>query len=215
MRDFNMKNVMIFGDSYSTFAGKIPEGYAVYYSGHRDREPDISSADESWWGLLMNETGASLVRNDSWSGSTIGFTGYNGVDTSKTSSFIYRLEKLYSEGFFEKNEIDTVFVFGGTNDSWSDAPLGEEMSEGFAREELYKVLPAIGYFFTKLRQILPGVSIYGICNCDIKGAIINATVNACERVGGKPIVLKGINKVNGHPTPVGMVEIKDQVKASL
>jgi hypothetical protein len=210
-----MKNVMIFGDSYSTFAGKIPEGYAVYYSGHRDREPDISSADESWWGLLMNETGASLVRNDSWSGSTIGFTGYNGVDTSKTSSFIYRLEKLYSEGFFEKNEIDTVFVFGGTNDSWSDAPLGEEMSEGFAREELYKVLPAIGYFFTKLRQILPDVSIYGICNCDIKGAIINATVNACERVGGKPIVLKGINKVNGHPTPVGMVEIKDQVKASL
>jgi hypothetical protein len=89
------------------------------------------------------------------------------------------------------------------------------MSEGFAREELYKVLPAIGYFFTRLRQILPGVSIYGICNCDIKGAIINATVNACERVGGKPIVLKGINKVNGHPTPVGMVEIKDQVKASL
>ena len=26
-----MKNFMILGDSYSTYAGCIPEGYAVYY----------------------------------------------------------------------------------------------------------------------------------------------------------------------------------------
>ena len=208
-----MKNVMIFGDSYSTFAGAIPEGYAVYYSGKRDRGPDINSADESWWGLLMNETGATLVRNDSWSGSTIGYTGYNGADTSKTSSFNYRIEKLNDEGFFEKNDIDTVFVFGGTNDSWSDAPLGEEKTEGITRQDLYSVLPAIGNFFARLRQILPDATIYGICNCNIKSEIVRATVNACERIGAKAIVLKDIDKLNGHPTPLGMEHIKDQVKA--
>jgi hypothetical protein len=205
------ENIMIFGDSYSTFAGCIPAGYAPYYSGRRERGPDIESADQSWWGLMVKETESNLVRNDSWSGSTIGYTGYNNSDTSKTSSFIYRLEKLTQEGFFADNKIDTVFVFGGTNDSWSNAPLGNEMSEGWERKDLYNVLPAISYFFTKLREVLPNAKIYGICNCDIKSEVVNATKNVCDKVGGKAIVLENIDKMNGHPTPLGMVQIKDQV----
>ena len=205
------ENIVIFGDSYSTFAGCIPAGYAPYYSGRRERGPDIESADQSWWGMLMDETEAKLIRNDSWSGSTIGYTGYNNSDTSKTSSFIFRLEKLEKEGFFESNKIDRVFVFGGTNDSWSNAPLGTEMTEGWVREDLYNVLSAIGYFFTKLREVLPEARIYGICNCDIKGEVVNAIKNACERIEAKVIVLENIDKLNGHPTPLGMIQIKDQV----
>jgi len=205
------ENVMIFGDSYSTFAGCIPQGYAAYYSGRRERGPDIESADQSWWGLLMNENSANLIRNDSWSGSTVGYTGYNNSDTSKTSSFIFRLDKLMQEGFFEANKIERVFVFGGTNDSWSNAPLGDEMESGWKREDLYNVLPAIRYFFSKLRKALPNAKIYGICNCDIKPEIVNVTKNACDSVGGKAIVLEKIDKLNGHPTPLGMVQIKDQV----
>lgn len=214
-----MKNIMIFGDSYSTFTGCIPEGYAAYYTGKRtsaDDSPDVPSADHTWWGLLVKETGANLVRNDSWSGSTIGYTGYGGKDTSATSSFIYRLEKLASEGFFEKNEIDTVFVFGGTNDSWSDAPLGEEMTEGWKREDLFNVLPAVHYFFKKLREALPNAKIYGIGNSGIKGVIVDAIVHACERVGAKAIVLTdAVDKKSGHPTVQGMIDIKDQVLAAL
>ena len=214
-----MKNLMIFGDSYSTFAGCIPEGYAAYYTGKRtsaDDSPDVPSADHTWWGLFMKQTGVNLVRNDSWSGSTIGYTGYGGKDTSATSSFIYRLEKLASEGFFEKNEIDTVFVFGGTNDSWSDAPLGEEMTEGWKREDLFNVLPAVHCFFRKLREALPNAKIYGICNSGIKGVIVDAIVHACERVGAKAIVLTdAVDKKSGHPTVQGMIDIKNQVLAAL
>ena len=202
---------MIFGDSYSTFAGCIPAGYAAYYSGRRDRGPDIESADQSWWGLMVNECDYNLVRNDSWSGSTIGYTGYNNSDTSKTSSFIFRLEKLEQEGFFKDNKIDTVFVFGGTNDSWSNAPLENEMSEGWEKKDLYNVLPAVGYFFTEVRRVLPEAEIYGICNCDIKNEVRDAIRNATERVGGKAIVLENVDKLNGHPTPLGMIQIKDQV----
>ncbi len=211
-----MKNIMIFGDSYSTFAGCIPEGYAAYYTGKRAEAPDVSSADKTWWGLLVKETGVNLVRNDSWSGSTIGYTGYSGKDTSGTSSFIYRLEKLSEEGFFEKNEIDTVFVFGGTNDSWSDAPLGEEMTEGFKREDLYNVLPAIGYFFAKLRETLPNAKIYGICNSGIKAEIVGAIKTACEKNQAKAIVLTdAVDKISGHPTEKGMADIEGQVLPAL
>ena len=214
-----MKNIMIFGDSYSTFTGCIPEGHAAYYTGKRtsaDESPDVPSADHTWWGLLVKETGVNLVRNDSWSGSTIGYTGWGGKDTSKTSSFIYRLETLASEGFFEKNEIDTVFVFGGTNDSWSDAPLGEEMTEGWKREDLFNVLPAVHYFFKKLRETLPNAKIYGIGNCGIKAEVVNAIQNACEANGGKPIVLTdAVDKRSGHPTVQGMIDIKNQVLAAL
>ena len=82
-------NVLIFGDSYSTYEGDIPEGYAVYYSGHREKDPDISSVEKTWWGRLLSDTDSRLIQNNSWSGSTIGYTGYVG-DCSKTSSFIYR-----------------------------------------------------------------------------------------------------------------------------
>ena len=110
---------------------------------------------------------------------------------------------------------DAVVVFGGTNDSWSNAPLGNEMSEGWERTDLYNVLPAIGYFFTELRRVLPDAKIYGICNCDIKNEVRDAIRHASERVGGKAIVLESIDKLNGHPTPLGMVQIKDQVLAAV
>ena len=205
------KNVIIFGDSYSTFAGAIPEGYGPYYTGTGERVPDISSAEESWWGLLMKETGWNLVRNDSWSGAPICFRGYNGTDVSKTCSFIYRLEKLRDEGYFTENRIDTVFVFGGTNDSWCGAEIGEEKREGLEREDLYSVLPAVWYYFGELKATFPNAEIYVICNCDINEVIIDAMKRAAESIGAKPILLHDVDKLEGHPTALGMIEIKDQV----
>ena len=204
-------NVLIMGDSYSTFAGAIPEGYGPYYTGTGERVPDISSAEESWWGLLMKETGWNLVRNDSWSGAPICFRGYNGTDVSKTCSFIYRLEKLRDEGYFTENRIDTVFVFGGTNDSWCGAEIGEEKREGLEREDLYSVLPAVWYYFGELKATFPNAEIYVICNCDINEVIIDAMKRAAESIGAKPILLHDVDKLEGHPTALGMIEIKDQV----
>ena len=205
------KNIIIFGDSYSTFKDCVPEGYAVYYTGERENAPDIYSKDESWWGMLINETGYNLLRNDSWSGSTIGYTGYDGADYSGGGSFITRLEKLNKEGFFKANRVDTVLVFGGTNDSWCGAELGCEMYSGWLREDLYKVLPAIGLYFTRLREILPDAEIVGICNSEIKSEITDAIKNACERIGAKTVSLKDIDKIEGHPTALGMAQIKEQV----
>ena len=102
----NLKNVLIFGDSYSTFEGYIPVGYITYYSSLGREETDVKSVNETWWYQLLKETDSRLIQNNSWSGSTICYTGYNGSDCSKTSSFICRLKKLQDAGFFKENEID-------------------------------------------------------------------------------------------------------------
>ena len=211
----NLKNVLIFGDSYSTFKGYIPEGYAKYYSDSEDAPTDVRCVNETWWHQVMTNTESNLVLNNSWSGSTIGFTGYNNSDCSKTSSFIYRFEKLIEEGYFNDNAINTMFIFGGTNDSWSNAPLGEMKYCDWEREELFCVLPAICCFINKAKQTLPNARIICIVNTDIKDEIRNALSDACEYYGVEYIRLNDIDKVNGHPTVKGMAQIAEQVMASL
>jgi hypothetical protein len=208
-------NIMIFGDSYSTYEGYIPTGYAVYYSGHREAEPDVRDASYTWWGRLISATDASLVQNNSWSGSTVCYTGYNNTDCSRTSSFIYRFEKLLAEGFFEANKIDRLFVFGGTNDSWSNAPLGESDKEAIEENDLFCALPAIKHFIARLADKLPDTKLVIIGNCDIKSEITEALALAAERAGATYVGLSGIDKVNGHPTELGMEQIKDQILASV
>ena len=211
----NFGNIMIFGDSYSTYEGYIPAGYAVYYSGKRTSPPDVSDAKKTWWGRLMEKTGATLVQNNSWSGSTLCYTGWNGIDASHSSSFIYRFEKLLKDGFFKENKIDTLFVFGGTNDSWSNAPLGDNKTEGIEEKDLFCVLPAIAHFARRLKEELVDTRIVFLGNCDIKEDLTDAFKAAAERNMLDYVQLKGIDKVNGHPTELGMEQICDQIIKSL
>ena len=208
-----IKNFMIFGDSYSTHKDVIPEGYAHYYctGGRSEKEPVTNMRpEETWWGRFMAKTGANLVHNNSWSGSTVCFKGWSG-DCSTTSSFIYRYEKLTESGFFEKNEIDTIFVLGTTNDSWIGVPLGEEKYSDFKREEFYNVLPALCYFMTKLREDHPDKRIVMIANCGIKPEIVDCMRNGSERLGLDFVELHDIDKMSGHPTVIGMDQISDRI----
>jgi hypothetical protein len=151
------------------------------------------------------------VQNNSWSGSTIGYTGYNNSDCSHSSSFIYRFEKLLEEGFFEENKIDTLFVFGGTNDSWAEAPLGELKYEITEEKELFCILPAIAHFAKRLKECLSNVKVVFIANCNIKIQIVDTMKEVSEHYGFEFIKLSDIDKVNGHPTELGMEQISKQV----
>ena len=155
-----------------------------------------------------------MIQNNSWSGSTIGYTGYNG-DCSHTNSFIYRFEKLLEEGFFDSNKIDTVLVFGGTNDSWSNAPLGEMKFDGIEENELFCALPAISHFAKRLSEVLKDTRIIFIGNCDIKQEIIDAIRISCEHYSLEHVQLSDVEKVNGHPTENGMAQICEQILAKI
>lgn len=212
-----ISNFVIFGDSYSTHEEFIPDGYPHYYctKGRCPEEPVTKMLPEqTWWGQLMQYSDAALVLNNSWSGSTIGYTGYDG-DCSESSSFIYRYHKLYDAGFFDDKKVDTIFVFGGTNDSWSDAPLGAEQFSGWVKSDLFMVLPAICYFMNLLKQNHPDTRIVFVANCDIKTEIVNCLRHAAARIGVECIALQNIDKVSGHPTALGMKQICDQILQQL
>jgi hypothetical protein len=208
------KNVMIFGDSYSTFAGYIPQGYAVYYSTADRPETDVRRVEETWWHRVCNDLSLNLIRNDSWSGSTLCNTGYNG-DCSKVNSFIFRMETLEKENFFRDNAIDTVFIFGCTNDSWANAPLGEIKFNDFSADDLSSVCPAIGYFIGRLKEILPEANIIFLINTDLKPQIGEAVKAASEHFGTSYISMEYIDKCCGHPTIQGMKDIAEQVEKFL
>lgn len=206
-----MKNAIIFGDSYSTFKGYVPEGYICYYSENRRPETDVTRVEETWWYQVVKEAGLNLIMNNSWSGSPICYTGYDNADCSETSSFICRFKKLKDEGFFEKNRVDTVFIFGGTNDNWCGAQLGEAKWENIEKEDLYSVLPAVYLFLRLVRETLPEAEIYCLINTELKDELTEALLNASERNGITPIRFKEIDKNCGHPTIKGMKDIKSAV----
>ena len=209
-----MRNVLILGDSYSTYEGYIPEGYKTYY--YLNGPDDVPAfrkinVEDTWWKQVLDLSGDNLLLNNSWSGSTIGYTGYDNVDCSKSNSFIYRFRQLRDSGFFKENVVDTVFLFGGTNDSWSDAPLGEIKLSDWEEQDLYFVLPAICYLTKSIKTELPDANIYFLINTDIKTEIADCIKQCCANYGVTAIELENIEKECGHPTIRGMKSISRQV----
>ena len=113
--------------------------------------------------------------NDSFSGSTI----CNTVRETLTveSSFISRIDKYIAENFFAENKIDTMFIFGGTNDSWIDAPLGEVKYSDWSDDELKCVLPAFCYLLNCAKSVAGEVMV--IINTDLKEEITKGFIKAC------------------------------------
>ena len=208
------KNAIIFGDSYSTFSGHIAKNCATYYThkieGGRGGT-GVIDVTQTWWHMLCSELGLNLVMNNSWSGSPICYTGYNNSDCSATSSFIYRLRTLIAEGFFADKEIDTVFIFGGTNDNWANVPLGEPKFSDWEESELYNVLPAICCFISLARETFPNAKIYCLINTGLKDAVTDCMKEACKRYDCIPVTFRKIHKTSGHPNVWGMKDIKNAV----
>ena len=117
-----MKNVVIFGDSYSTFMGEIPKGYGTYYP-----SLDVTHKEDTWWYKFFSKSRYNLLYNHSWTGATIGYTGYDGCDCSNTKSFIARYRRIRNNLILRRDDIDLIIIFGATNDSWANAPLGDAM----------------------------------------------------------------------------------------
>ena len=200
-------NVMIIGDSYSTYEGYIPEGYNCYYRIHREDPPFIHGVEKTWWHIFEKENDLNIVMNDSYSGSTVCNTVRENHPLS--SSFINRIDKYIAEDFFAKNNIRTLFIFGGTNDSWIDAPVGNLQYSDWTAEDLLCVLPAFCYLLDRAKTVVEDIVV--IINNQLKQEITESFAEACEKNGIRFVCLNEIDKVNGHPTELGMKQIAEQV----
>ncbi len=200
--------ISVLGDSYSTFEGYItPATNEPWYFQEYNAEcTDVTDVTQTWWHQVVTRLGARLEINNSYSGATIGYTGYNGDDYSPRS-FITRADNLGSP--------DILLVFGGTNDSWCGEEMGVEKWEHITRDDLYTYRPAMAYFARYLANRYPNVAIYLILNTDLKPEVGDMMRAACERYDLNIIELHDISKMAGHPDQAGMTAIADQVIAAL
>ena len=192
--------VSILGDSYSTFKGWIPQGNAIYYP--LPKHNDVTKAEECWWSIVIREIGGKLEKNESWSGSTICYTGYHKRDAS-ASSFVTRANRLGNP--------DLILICGGTNDSWAGSPIGEYKWNNWSKEDLFSFRPAMAKLLHDLKQLYPQARIFFILNSQLKAAINDSVHQICARYNIPCIDLKNIDKQSGHPSVKGMQSFADQV----
>ena len=62
-----------------------------------------------------------------------------------------------------------------------------------------------------MAEILPDKKVYAIINTELKPCIHEALIESATRNGVKTICLSNIDKEWGHPSDVGMTQIKDQL----
>lgn len=198
------ETVAILGDSYSTYEGYLtPSTNEIwYFQPWRDKRTDVNDVKQTWWWQVIDRGGFKLGVNNSYSGSTICNTGYNDEDYT-ARSFVTRYNNLGTP--------DIIFVFGGTNDSWANVPVGEFKYENIRRADLFTFRPAMAYLMQGLINHYPGARIYVLINNELSDEVTNSMKTIADRYGIPYIQLKDIDKKGGHPSIKGMSQIADQI----
>ncbi len=201
------KRVSILGDSYSTFEGYIPaENEPWYFQKIDTSRSDVVNVRLTWWWQLIKDGGYLLEKNESYSGATICYTGYNDDDYSPRS-FITRLPRVGSP--------DILIIFGCTNDSWAGAKVGNYQYSDFKRGDLYFYRPALAKLLDEALSRYPNVDIYFVVNSELRRDIVESTLTICKHYDIPCIQLENVEKRWGHPTAKGMKSIADQLRKAI
>ena len=197
------KKVSILGDSYSTFKGVIPANYSSFHPNDRN---DVVEVEQTWWSLFIKAKDYQLEKNDSWGGTTICGTGYGGMDFSR-NNFIARVDSLGNP--------DIIFVFGGTNDAWAKAPIGEYQYSDWTKDDCKNFRPALACLLDMLQKRYPQAAIYSLLNSELQEPINESFREICKHYNVQLIELHDIEKQNGHPSISGMKSICDQLMEAI
>lgn len=197
----SVPRVSVLGDSYSTFQSWIPEGNACWYPYDNTRN-DVRQPEECWWYLTTKAIGGKLEANESWSGSTVCYTSYNGADGSAWS-FVERTGRLGNPTL--------ILVCGATNDCWAGAPIGEYKWADWTREELFTFRPAMAKMLADLQEKYPKARIIFVLNSELSEPINESVHEICAHYDVECVDLHDIEKQEGHPSVLGMKAMADQV----
>mgnify|MGYP002517403244 FL=1 len=200
---------LILGDSYSTFAGYIPDGFHSWYP--RAADNDVQRVEDTWWYRLFDGHDNILVRNDSFSGATVCNTVR--PELSVDTSFVSRLQALIAGGFFIKNPVDTVLVFGGTNDYWTNAPVGQFQTAPFTEQDLLAFAPACCAIAAQLAESAPTAKVCWLINTELGTDYSAGIRQAAAHYGQTCLAFPHIDKQAGHPSVQGMAEIAAAIRA--
>ena len=143
-----------------------------------------------------------MEKNDSWGGTTICGTGYGRMDASR-NNFISRVDRLGNP--------DIIFIFGGTNDAWARAPIGEYQYSDWTKDDCKNFRPALACLLDMLKKQYPKAELYSILNSELNEDVNESMREVCKHYGVQLIELHDIEKQNGHPSISGMKAICDQL----
>jgi len=202
------KSVSILGDSYSTFEDFVtPSTNELwYYAKNVPAKSDVNNVRQTWWHQVISENGWRLCLNNSYSGATISYSGYDGNDYS-ARSFNTRMDNL--------GQPDIIFIFGATNDSWAGSPIGDYQYEGIRKADLYAFRPALAHMLQWMTDRYINTEIYFLLNSELSEDINTSVKTICDHYGVPVIALSNIDKISGHPSVKGMRQIADQVNSFL
>lgn len=177
---FQNKKISIYGDSISTFAGWIPTGNAVYYTGSN---AGVSNVNETWWKKTINALGLTLVVNNSWSGRAVSSVR-DGISEHATDAG-YKEENVLQ---LKSGDVlpDIIVVKLGINDFNSGAILGDYDGSSALPSDPTKFLDAYAIMLDLIMKNFPLADVY----C--------CTLMQCERTG-----TKGFPEINSRGNSIG------------
>ena len=106
MNKYAGKYFSILGDSISTYEGYNLPGYLCFYEGIARELSGVTTVDDTWWMLVINELGGKLLVNESCAGTCIaGKTPMSGCSNRRISLL----------GTAERSP-DVILVSMGSND---------------------------------------------------------------------------------------------------
>lgn len=100
------RRISVLGDSISTFQDYTPPS-GVYYAPSFGSVTGVASAEDCWWMRVIRAIGGELLRNDSWSGSTVCSQG------AMPACSPSRVKRLRGE---DGRPPELVLVYTGLND---------------------------------------------------------------------------------------------------
>lgn len=112
------KRFSVLGDSISTLESFVPSGYSVFYTAEKCAEAQLLSAQDTWWGRVIDHLGGELLVNNSWSGSRVSqLPGQEELFPSGCSG--ERTGQLHIQDI----KPDVIIVYLGFNDWGYGVPL--------------------------------------------------------------------------------------------
>lgn len=201
----------IMGDSISTLAGWVPEGWRVHYQGEV-RIDGVELPEDTWWGRVIGHFGGHLVGNSSFSGATVeaaeGF-GFPAGDSD---------ERVRALAGTDGELPDVAIVFMGINDyGWGGArnqTMGRsaaasarpedldgprEVAATVGADALERFRRAYASMLARIRRLAPAVDIWCVTLAP-GSALPSANVGTAEPVkSAKPFnpAAQGLSESSG------------------
>ena len=200
----------ILGDSYSSFEGYVDPETNDPWPHYADI--GVTSVEQMWWYQVANAMEWSVEKNNSFSGSLISnFSDFEAGNYYAPNSFLRRMDNLGNP--------DVIFILGGTNDVWQDAPFGDYVYEDWTEEQLCSFRPALAYLLGYTIQQYPKAKSYFLLETSpCPGGISEVTrlnlIESTHRITshyGVDCIDLEIHKDWWHPDVKGQNDIARQV----